>query len=100
MRAGERGEHRKIVMPAEPVAQALRLLDPDVAEPRPQRLHQLHLITVNDHPLAQPVQFLDLGRGPVTGDRQLRAPVTIGQALGEVREGELVELPALDRIGA
>ena len=32
------------------------------------------------------------------GDRQLRAPVAVRQALGEVREGELVELPALDRI--
>src|SRR5262249_32437158 len=62
------GEHREILVGAEPLAQPLRLGDPDLADLRPQRLDQLHLVAVLDHALAQLVQLLGRGLPPIRGD--------------------------------
>ena len=61
MRRGEPGEHVEIVVGAQPVAQPLRLADPQLAQARPQRLDQLHLVTVLHHALAQLVQRVAVG---------------------------------------
>ena len=54
---GEAGQHREVVVVAEPVAQLLRLARPTPADPRPQRPDDLHLVAVHDHPLAEVVQL-------------------------------------------
>ena len=60
MRRREAAQHREILERAEPVAQPLRLRDPQPAEFRPQRLDQFHLVAVRDHAAAQVVQHLRL----------------------------------------
>ena len=46
---GERGKHREILVLAEAIAHALRLVDPEAAQSWPQRLGQLHLVAMHDH---------------------------------------------------
>ena len=49
---GEPRQHVQVLVGAEPVAQPLRLGDPDLDELRPRRLHQFHLVAVLDDALA------------------------------------------------
>ena len=76
MRGGEARKHRQILAGAQPVAQALGFLRPDLPEPRPQRLHQIHLMTMLDHAPAQIVQMLGVGLRPVVRHQLTRAPVS------------------------
>src|SRR5262249_36522930 len=48
MRGGEGRQYAQVVVRAQPVAQALRLLDPETAHARPQRLDQLELVAMLD----------------------------------------------------
>ena len=65
--ASEAGQHRQILAGAELVAQALGFLRPDLAEPRPQRFDQIHLVAMLDHAPAQIVQMLGIGSGQFSG---------------------------------
>ena len=88
MRLGQMHQHREILERAEPVAQALRFVDPDAPEPRPGRLDQFHLVTVLDHAAAQFVQIVGVRGFPFLRQRFARALVSHGQAVGEIAEGD------------
>ena len=73
MRLGQMHQHREILERAEPVAQALRLVDPDAPEPRPGRLDQFHLVAMLDHAAAQFVQIVGVRAAPIVSGSALRA---------------------------
>ena len=93
MRHGKALQHRKILERAEPVAQPLRLRDPELSELRPQRLDQLHLIAVRDHDGAQFVQHVGLGLAPVLRRILAQTFVCSGQLAREVGERQLLQIP-------
>src|SRR5262249_18006412 len=61
MRCRHLGKHRKVLTGPQPVAQALRLLGPYLSEAWPERLDQIHLVTMLDHAPAQVVQVFGVG---------------------------------------
>ena len=89
MRRREAEQHRKILKRAEPVAQALRFRDPQLAELRPERLDQLHLIAMRDHAAAQVVQHLGVHAAPVLRRRvvarELVGLAELARELGELK---------------
>ena len=89
-------QHREILERAEPVAQPLRLRDPELSELRPQRLDQLHLVAVRHHDGAQLVQRVGLGLAPVLRRLLAQAFVCSGKLAREVGECQLLQLPRGD----
>src|SRR5712672_3813280 len=99
MRRCEIFQHREVLVMAEPVAQLLRLAHPGAADLRPQRNHQVHLVAVNDHALAQLVQRLRRRLRPISRNGLARACVGGGEPVGDGREGDMIERPAPRRGG-
>ena len=95
MRRGKVTQDRQVLAGAELIAQALRLLRPDASEPRPERLDQIHLVAVLDHPPAQIVQMLGVHARPVVGHQLACAAVGGGQPVNDRVEIDLFERPAL-----
>ena len=83
MRRRQIGEHRKVVVAAQTIAQTLGLLRPHPPETWPQRGDQFHLVAMDDDALAQPVQRFDFGAGPIVRHRLLGATVALGQTFGD-----------------
>ena len=95
-------QHLEILMLAEPLAQPLRLRDPHLGEPLPQRLHDLHLVAMDDDQLAQFVQGVGAGFRPALRNGAPRRAIARRQLLGDVGELERLDRPAVDgdlRIG-
>ncbi len=86
-------------MLAEPIAQPLGLADPHLAEARPQRRDNLHLVAMGDDALAQLVQLRAIRIRPAFRERVACGAIAAGQALGHVRESQNVQWPELDRGG-
>ena len=80
-----------------PLAQPLRLRDPHLGEALPQRLHDLHLVTMNDDELAEFVQRIGAGMRPAVRHGAARFAVARGQLLGDVVEFQVVDRPAMHR---
>ena len=97
MRRGEARQNRQILAGAELVAQALRLLHPQLGEARPQRLDQLHLVAVLDHAPAQVVQMVGVGLRPMVRHQLTRAPIGGGEPVGNAVEVDCGERPVLQR---
>ena len=84
-------------MGAKPIAQSLRLRDPQTNEFGPRRLDELHLIAVLDHAPAQPVQGLRIRFRPILRHRRGGAPVGDGELPGRLVAIELVDRPSFGR---
>ena len=64
MRRRQFRENGEILARTELIAQALRFLRPHLPQARPERLYEIHLVTVLDNTAPQIVQMLCLGIGP------------------------------------
>jgi len=84
---------------AEAIAQSLRFVDPQFAEPGPQRHHELHLVAMRHHALSQFMQLGGVGGKPVFRNGVAGAPVGAGELVGDVGESDALQRPALRRLG-
>src|SRR5215475_10315541 len=90
-------EQREIPMRPEALAQALSLGHPQLAQPRPQRLGQLHLIAMLDYALAQLMQRVVLHVRPVRRYGAPRPAIVAGELPGDVGKGQGGQPPMFDR---
>ncbi len=96
MQAGEPPQHFDILALPEPAAQPFGFLGPHLAETRPQRLDQLHLVAQVDHALPQFVQLLGMSQRPFIRDALAGAPIAVSQLPGNRREVERIQRPKRD----
>ena len=97
MRRDQSFEHQQVLMLAEPLAQALRFVDPHARIARPQRLDRLHLVAVGDDALAQFMQVFAVGTSPVGRQIAPRRAKAAREPLRHVGESQRVDRPMLDR---
>jgi len=99
MRRGQSGEHDEVMVRAQTFAQPLRLRYPQLAQARPHRLDEFHLVAVRDDALAQLMQLFGLRLRPCGGQHAPRPPVLAGKLAGEIAKGHILQGPGIDRVG-
>jgi hypothetical protein len=95
MRRRQFRENGEILARTELIAQALRFLRPHLPQARPERLYEIHLVTVLDNTAAQIVQMLCLGIGPGIRHELSRAPVRRRQPVRDNVEVNGLQRPPL-----